>query len=85
MIKKKEILELSEEEAQKDIKNLREDLSILFEQEDKKMRNPRKLLYSEHWMAHWRKKIVEQYVFFYNLGKGSHNNDKIKNPSRFIK
>ena len=63
-----EIKKLTEEEAKKDINRLREDLSILFEQEDKGMKDSRKLSYSEHWMKHWRKKIAEQYIFFYNLG-----------------
>ena len=64
-----EVEELVEEEAKKDIKGLREDLSILFEQEDKKMENARRLPYSEHWMKHWRKRIAKQYLFFYKLGK----------------
>ena len=62
-----EIKKLTEEEAKKDINRLREDLSILFEQEDKGMKDSRKLSYSEHWMKHWRKKIAEQYIFFYYL------------------
>ncbi len=72
-----EIKELTEEEAKKDIKNLREDLSILFEQEDKTMADARKLSYSEHWMIHWRKKIAEQYLFFYELGLNSTNQNKL--------
>ena len=67
----KEIESLTKEESEIDIKNLREDLSILFEQEDKGMKNARKLPYSEHWMKHWGKKIAEQYLFFYKLGMKS--------------
>ena len=64
-----EINKLVKEEAKKDIGNLREDLSVLFEQQDKTMKNPRKLSYSQHWMEHWREKIAKQYLFFFNLGE----------------
>ncbi len=64
-INKKEIKELSQEEADKIVDNMDEEMDILFN--EKEGMNV-KLPYNESYNKHWANKIKGQLLFFYELG-----------------